>query len=118
METSWSRARSTESSLPATPAAGRRFSSAGVTSTIPIRDFAKPLSHGKERCTEDWAGALADSALDLAVTEQELNGSQIACSPVDKGHFGPSEGMRAKEGRLQPDLRNPRSEEHTSELQS
>ena len=36
--TSWSRARSTESSLSATPAAGRRFSSAGVTSTIPIRD--------------------------------------------------------------------------------
>src|SRR3546814_7087 len=55
----------------------------------------------------DLDAQIADSALDLAVTEQELNVSQIACSPVDQGRFGPSEGMRAKEGRLQPDLSNP-----------
>lgn len=39
-----SRARSAQSSLSAMPSAGRRCSSAGVTSTIPTRDFAKPLS--------------------------------------------------------------------------
>jgi hypothetical protein len=40
----WSRARSAESSLSAMPSPCRGRGSAGVTSTIPIRDFARPLS--------------------------------------------------------------------------
>src|SRR5260370_4989784 len=44
MGTSRSRARSVESSLSAMPSPRRRRSSAGVTSTIPTRDFASPLS--------------------------------------------------------------------------
>jgi len=44
MGTSWSRARSADSSLSAMPSPWRRRSSAGVTSTIPTRDFASPLS--------------------------------------------------------------------------
>src|SRR5258708_22202074 len=42
--TSRSRASSAESSLSAMPSPRRRRSSAGVTSTIPTRDFASPLS--------------------------------------------------------------------------
>ena len=44
MGTSRSRARSAESSLSAMPSPWRRRSSAGVTSTIPTREFANPLS--------------------------------------------------------------------------
>jgi len=44
MGTSKSRAKSAESSLSAMPSPARRLSSAGVTSTIPTRDFASPLS--------------------------------------------------------------------------
>ncbi len=51
MGTSRSRARSAESSLSAMPSVGRRRSSAGVTSTIPIREFAKPLSMARSNGT-------------------------------------------------------------------
>ena len=44
MGTSWSRAKSADSSLSAILSPLRRVSSAGVTSTIPTRDFASPLS--------------------------------------------------------------------------
>ena len=50
-ETSRSRARSAESSLSAMPSAGRRRSRAGVTSTIPTREFAKPLSMARSKGT-------------------------------------------------------------------
>src|SRR5436190_3617771 len=53
--TSRSRARSADSSLSAIPSPCRRRSSAGVTSTIPTRDFASPLSisrsNGEPRTT-------------------------------------------------------------------
>ncbi len=49
MGTSKSRAKSAESSLSAMPSPARRFSSAGVTSTIPIRDFASPLSISRSK---------------------------------------------------------------------
>src|SRR3546814_6335174 len=41
------------------------------------------------------------------MAEQVLNGSEIAGPPVDQGRFGPSEGVRTKEGRLQSDLCEP-----------
>ena len=49
--TSRSPARSAESSLSAMPSPGRRRSSAGVTSTIPTREFAKPLSMARSNGT-------------------------------------------------------------------
>src|SRR5438034_6577909 len=53
--TSRSRARSADTSLSAIPSPCRRRSSAGVTSTIPTRDFASPLSisrsNGEPRTT-------------------------------------------------------------------
>ena len=44
MGTSWSRAKSAESSLSAIPAPWTRSKNAGVTRTIPTREFANPLS--------------------------------------------------------------------------
>ena len=49
--TSRSRAKSAESSLSAIPSAGRRRSNAGVTNTIPTREFAKPLSMARSSGT-------------------------------------------------------------------
>lgn len=46
-----SRERSAESSLSAMPSAGRRRSIAGVTSTSPTREFAKPLSIARSNGT-------------------------------------------------------------------
>ena len=51
MGMSRSPARSAESSLSAIPSVGRRRSNAGVTSTIPIREFAKPLSMARSNGT-------------------------------------------------------------------
>lgn len=47
--TSKSRAKSAESSFSAIPAHARRFRKAGVTSTIPTRDFASPLSISRSK---------------------------------------------------------------------
>jgi len=49
--TSRSPARSAESSLSAMPSAGRHRSKAGVTSTIPTREFANPLSIARSNGT-------------------------------------------------------------------
>lgn len=49
--TSRSRRRRAESSLSAMPSAGSRRSRAGVTSTIPTREFAKPLSMARSKGT-------------------------------------------------------------------
>jgi len=83
MGTSWSRARSTESSLSATPAAGSRFSSAGVTSTIPIRDFAKPLSIARRKRLAEANVFLAKPDRDIACHEQiaQLRGDPLPVVP-------------------------------------
>ena len=47
--TSKSRAKSAESSFSAMPAPSRRFRKAGVTSTIPTRDLASPLSISRSK---------------------------------------------------------------------
>jgi hypothetical protein len=36
---------------------------------------------------------IADCAFDLCMAKQELNGTQIACPPVDQGRFRAPEGM-------------------------
>src|SRR3989440_585202 len=51
--TSRSRARSADSSLSAIPSPCRRRSSAGVTSTIPTRDFATPFDFAQQWRAED-----------------------------------------------------------------
>src|SRR5271166_7084732 len=47
------------------------------------------------------------SAFDSSVTEQELDGSKIACAPVDQGRFGSSQRVCTEAVRVQPDARDP-----------
>src|SRR5579863_2547775 len=75
MGTSRSRARSADSSLSAMPSPRRRRSSAGVTSTIPTRDFASPLSISRNN------GAPSRTSFSLNQTETPRDSSR-SCSSL------------------------------------
>jgi len=45
---------------------------------------------------------IPDSAFDLCMSEQELDGPEIAGALIDQGCFGASQGMRPKQPRVQP----------------
>jgi hypothetical protein len=47
---------------------------------------------------------ISDRAFDLGMSEQELDGPQISCSPVDKGSFRASQRMRPKQPRVALDI--------------
>src|SRR5882762_7801251 len=50
---------------------------------------------------------IADSALDLRVAEQELDGPKVAGASVDQSRFGSAQGMRAKHLWIKPNARHP-----------
>jgi len=50
---------------------------------------------------------ISDSALDLRVAEQELDGPKVAGASVEQGRFGPAQGMRAKDLWIKPNARHP-----------
>jgi len=55
----------------------------------------------------DLDAEMPDRAFDLGMPEQELDGSEIACAPIDQGSFCASKRMRAKKPRVQPDASDP-----------
>jgi hypothetical protein len=55
----------------------------------------------------DLDAEIPDRAFDLGMPEQELDGSEIACVPIDQGSFCASQLMRAKKPRVQPNASDP-----------
>ena len=55
----------------------------------------------------DLDAEIPDRAFDLGMPEQELDGSEIACAPIDQGSFCASQRMRAKKPRVQPNASDP-----------
>jgi hypothetical protein len=58
-------------------------------------------------CVVYFDPEIAHCALDLRVTEQELDGPQVACASVDQGRLGSPEGMRGKPFWIKPNARHP-----------
>src|SRR5262245_301838 len=50
---------------------------------------------------------VSHGALDLGVTEKELNGTQIPCAPVDQGSLGPPQRVSAVQMRVESDAGEP-----------
>jgi len=55
----------------------------------------------------DLYAQIPDSTFNLGMSEEQLNRPQVASSFVNHGGFGPSQGMCAKETRVQTAARNP-----------
>ena len=51
------------------------------------------------------------SALDLRVTEEQLNGPQVSRSPIDQRCFGATHGVGGEFERVKPDAADPLSDE-------
>jgi hypothetical protein len=50
---------------------------------------------------------ISNRAFDLGMSEQKLDGPEIASAPIDQGSFCASQRMRAEESRVQPDAADP-----------
>jgi len=59
----------------------------------------------------DFDAKVAHRTLDLCVAKQELNGSEIARTPIDQGRLGSPKGVGAEKVRVQPDVGNPLGDE-------
>jgi hypothetical protein len=59
------------------------------------------LSNGRNVVTLD--AEITQSALNLGVIPQQLDGPKIACTTVDEGRSGPAKRMRAEETEIQSD---------------
>src|SRR6266851_4578562 len=55
----------------------------------------------------DLNAEISDRAFDLGMPEQELDGPEIACAPIDQGGFCASQRMRPKQPRVQADASDP-----------
>src|SRR5215510_4734789 len=55
----------------------------------------------------DLDAKIAHRTLDLSVTEQELDGPQVAGAPVDLRRLRPSQRMRPEQPRIEPDAADP-----------
>ena len=58
-------------------------------SDLPRFSDVNLLGYGKR--VIDLDSEIADRALDLCVTQQELNSSKISCFLIDQGGLGPAE---------------------------
>jgi len=99
MGTSWSRARSADSSLSAMPSPCRRRSSAGVTSTIPIRDFARLLSISRSN------GVPRATSFSLNQTRTPRDSSRSCSSLAAPGRPTHGRGRRPEGQAVAPALR-------------
>src|ERR1700722_1409386 len=54
---------------------------------------------------------ISDRALDLGVTEQELDGSQVAGAPIDQGSLRPAQRVGAEQLGVEPDAGDPPRDE-------
>ena len=86
MGTSWLPAKSAESSLSATLSLGRRASSAGVTSTSPIREFARPLSIARIIGTPRPRSFSLNQTLTPAATSNSCNSFAGPCRSSHAWH--------------------------------
>jgi hypothetical protein len=80
MGTSWSRARSADSSLSEMlPSPWRRRSSAGVTSTIPIFDFASPLSISRSNGVPSATSFSLNQTLTPSASRRSCSSLAVPC---------------------------------------
>jgi hypothetical protein len=59
----------------------------------------------------DFDAKIPDSAFDLVVTEQELNGPEIAGASVDQSCLGSPKRVGAEQARVEPDAGEPAGDE-------
>jgi hypothetical protein len=55
----------------------------------------------------DLNAQISDSALDLGMAEQDLNGPKVAGAPIDQCRLGPPKGMRTEKLRIKSDAGDP-----------
>src|SRR6185295_2999499 len=59
------------------------------------------------KCVVDLDAEVAHRAFYLRVAQEQLDGPEISCAPVDQGRLGPAHGMRGVLERIETDAADP-----------